>query len=186
MITFKPTHKSYIKADTQQLGKSVAMLTCLNTSETVTKTGSNGRKYKELITRFYSMKTAGKVTGHAPRILLDDAYTTVSEATRQRVVAKGSKDKHAYIHGTVSELISDTDDSRHNELIESILSNGGAYIAYDPYRVTDFVIGQKSLRGISDDMLQDLSTMQSRGICKASPVKRAYCFEDGILVEFAA
>ena len=85
----------------------------------------------------------------------------------------------------MAELVSGQDDARHQELIDDMLCGGNAaYIAYDPYLVDDFIVGHKTLEGIDKEYLPMLDTMTGFDVCKKNPVKRAYCFEDGIIVEF--
>lgn len=68
-----------------------------------------------------------KVTAHADSIIVDYAYTEVSEKTRQRVITESKKYDHAYIYGMVT-------------VAEHDMPLGGYNIYYNPYKVSDFMV----------------------------------------------
>lgn len=47
----------------------------------------------------FSVREKGKVIGHAERVLIDEPQFVVSEAGRQRVLASGQKNVHAFVRG---------------------------------------------------------------------------------------
>lgn len=186
MISYTPTHKKYKPVtDDTLIGEAVRVITCLENSETVTKTNSDGKRSLELITRYYSLAVKEKTQGHAPRFVLSNVYQKVSETMRVKVVAAERKKPHAWLYGDLTEFVSNDDDARHEALKAEILNNGGCFIAYDPYKTSEFVLsGAKNLRGLSLEKLNQLVKLSEKGISKKSTAKRAYCFEDGILIEF--
>ncbi|KZX85600.1 hypothetical protein A3715_17055 [Oleiphilus sp. HI0009] len=169
-ITYIPNTKSYKPATSELIGKQVDIITCLNNSE-VLIIQSNGKKAKQLITRYYSMKSngkSGKLLGHAPRFTLENVTPVLWESGRQEVLRKQSKTPHAWLRGVVSEILDVNDYQRHFELIEEM--KGGVNVAYNPYLDATFraVKGAKYIT----------ASNQGAQFIKANKV---YCFEDGIL-----
>ena len=89
----------------------------------------------------------GKVIGYANAVVLSDAHTVVSEASRQRVLREQRKNVHAYIDGQVTAL-----DGYRERLTTPIGSNiryspqpdvgyfaGYEHLYYNPYHVSHFV-----------------------------------------------
>lgn len=171
-IIYKPTHKGYKPAKSALIGETVKIITCLNTSETKTV----DRK-KQLITRFYSMTVKGKVLGHAPRFVIRNVYSTVSENTRLKVVAAGSKTPHAWLHGELLGLVPSGIDDHHNDLIKTMLEQGAVYIAFDPYKVDQFkILNTEKLPGIGANDLPGMEPGKTGTV-----IKQMYCYEHGIL-----
>lgn len=57
------------------------------------------RVYRNLTRSCLSLQHAGRVIGHVHAVLIVDARPVISEAGRQRVIATGRKQVHAYIEG---------------------------------------------------------------------------------------
>lgn len=57
------------------------------------------RVYRNLTRQCLSLQAGGRVIGHAYAMLIEDARPVISEAGRQRVIATGRKNVHAYIEG---------------------------------------------------------------------------------------
>ena len=178
LITYRPNHASYKEPEGALVGHRVKIITCLNTSETRMNI-KDGRRSLELITRFYSLALGAKLQGHAPRILLSDVYSTISDARQERVVANRSKIPHAYVHGRLDELVLAYSDERHNNLVKEMSVGGAVYLAYDPYKVSEFkFLTSESLPSVgANDLLSFKSGKLERRL------KRVYCYESGILVQ---
>lgn len=171
-ITYTPTVKGYRPATESLLGLRCDLITCLNTSE-VMRIKRNRRIAKQLITRVYSLKSngkSGKLLGHASRFVLRDVTPVLWAEGRAEVLAKHSITPHAWLRGTLVELLSNDDFERHHALTREF--SEGYNIAYNPYLDSKFrcLKNQKYIT----DLNQGAEFMSA---------KEVYCFEDGIVAK---
>lgn len=92
------------------------------------------RVYRNLHKKCYSISYNGIVIMHTTRVIADNATLYVSEAGRQRVLATGRKNVHAFVQAT--DIVVDTLATtilpamlrvavRHPELLEHVSFSGG-------------------------------------------------------------
>lgn len=186
-ITFIPTHSSHKSPNREALlGTKARVITCLQTSHKkkhtpCKETGKKG--WLELITRVYSMKDgskkSGKLVAHDSRFIMTNCHTETNESVRQDVIATGSKTPHAYIVGTVSEFVGQTNPNRHNEIIEDMKSKGAFYVAYEPYKKDSFMVTGQNKKTPSKAICEELPEFS---FSEDQPFTQAYFTEDAILV----
>lgn len=83
--------------------------------------------YFNLHKHLFSVKQDGLVVLHTEGLTLVNAHFQVSEAGRQRVLAEGRKNVHAYVNGIFLEEYSDS------------IPSGFRQAYYNPYKVETFV-----------------------------------------------
>ena len=82
--------------------------------------------YFNLRLKCFSVRCQGKVIGHTPSVILNNASFKVSEAGRQRVLATGQKNIHAVVRGELMALDTDCNPT-------------GEQVTYNPFRYSSFV-----------------------------------------------
>ena len=103
------------------------------------------RVYKNLHNGKWSIqdKKTGLVIGHADCVVMLQAYGVVSQAGRQRVIAEGKKNVHAFIEGVI-DAVKGFVPYKDRELVEQTEIKGLAYdsmrqLTYNPYKYETFV-----------------------------------------------
>lgn len=91
--------------------------------------------------KLFSVRQHGKVIGHHENVYIDLPSFIVSEAGRQRVLASGSKNVHAFVRGemTIKEridgkgLTEDTKKAHWNFYRENVAHSDYSFAVYNPY-----------------------------------------------------
>ncbi|TNC80228.1 MAG: hypothetical protein C9356_14975 [Oleiphilus sp.] len=173
-ILFAPSHASFRPLHQHAcLGQRVRVITCLNTSETVSMQRPDGRRYKKLLTRVYSLRKT-KLLGHASRFCLTNVRAVYDPKGYENVIRNFSKKPHAWLEGTISEVLANDDAQRHHTLMAAPIDQ---YIAYDPYKTRYF-------RFCEQPFLPDKTQTQALNALypESSPVPKLYFYESGIRV----
>lgn len=86
------------------------------------------RVYRNLRRATWSLldPRTNRLLGHREELVLVDVRFEVSEATRQRVIARQRRTVHAYARGM---------------LVESPVTGGGRRLHYNPYETGSFTVG---------------------------------------------
>lgn len=169
-----PSHKSYKPLDRMFILRNVKIITDLN----VSILGDHDiRTRRALLTRYYSVKArmdkTWKLAGHAPRLLIENVSYSVSENARRKIVARGSKEPHAFINGKLTGLVQPDEMGMHLMIMHRFIKNGAQYIHYCPYRTKEFVLSELDKLPTNQMDCDNLVTAPIGG--------EAYLFETGIL-----
>lgn len=174
-------NRKYMPATSELVGREIRLLTDLNISESACSKSSDGRKFKQLKTRVYALHDLSdkKLIGHASRLVISNGSVCVNEKMRQKVVKERSKTPHAYLQGTLAEILDNDNYERHFSLIQLMRGEGAVYISYDPYKTETFcVTGDKKHLGNDQFEIDELPRVET---LKNLLLPQVYCFEDGIL-----
>ena len=99
MTTVKHEQLSFNFNEAQELKGKPYYKTAESAHEAIA--GLKVKVYFNLHQHVFSITHKGKVIGYADELTLTNAFTTVNEKGRQRVLANKRKEVHAYVHGTV-------------------------------------------------------------------------------------
>lgn len=174
--------RKFLPATESILGSSVRLITDLNVSESLNLKTPDGRRYKKLKTRIYSLHDIKKkcLVGHATRFVVKDVDVDINHKLRLKVFKERSKTPHAFLTGELIEIVSNDDYMRHFSIMRDMVSAGAVHIAYDPYKAETFCVTgtQKSMCN-NEDIIATLPRVET--IRQKSLLPKIYCFEDGIL-----
>lgn len=135
-----PSHRQFRGLSDDAVGQVGRILTDLNVS--IREPGQSSKRQR-MATRYYSVKTCvdrrWRLQGHTPRILLLGAKFVVQERARQLVVQVGAKTPHAFVQGQIAFIDPGDTHDHHIALMDSLIQAGGQFVAYCPYRTTQFV-----------------------------------------------
>lgn len=173
-ITYHSTKKTFKPLDlVEHLGKRVKVITCLNNSEVKQCVSPQGRRYKRLVTRVYSLSERDRLLGHASRFILVNVKPVFHESGYRKVIQTHSKTPHAWLEGEIRCVLGNDDYLGHRQIFERF-SRDQLYLAYDPYKTKTFRFCNQSYLP-SYESTQKLEEL----VCS---VPEIYCYESGILV----
>lgn len=88
--------------------------------------------YRNVTKKCWSVRSNGKVLFHTDSLMLEDCTFKVSEAGRQRVIARQRKSVHAGVEGTLT-----VQPGKALSFIK--LRATGKQVCYNPYKNTSFI-----------------------------------------------
>jgi hypothetical protein len=109
--------------------------------------------------RLFSVRQNGKVVGHTQRIMLENAHFVVREAGRQRVLATGCKNVHAWVRGTPLAWTNlDTGQGLRPLGMFSHMETNLRQVIYNPRKYDSFVLVDDRTRKVewADRVLLDI------------------------------
>lgn len=137
----------------------ITMVHAKNNDQRATYVGDNVSVYRNLHNGLFTIKQRGgtlsnKVSGYAAAVLLKHPFFAISEAGRQRVLAKKQKQVHAYVRGEFVDAF--------DEPIDLTLAKYRC-ATYNPYRSNKF-FDRDTQEDIDSDDLGEFVLIQGTGI----------------------
>jgi hypothetical protein len=112
----------------KKVKKPITELTIFKAGEGRTlNEGDKVKVYYNLHKYCYSIKKGKVIVAHAPYVYLNGVTTQINEKGRQRVIAEGKKNVHAYIIGQFTH--------------QSFNTEGFSQMVYNPFLYTSFIDG---------------------------------------------